>query len=151
MEQSIGAAAQASGVKVTTIRFYEDRGLLPPAPRTATGRRVYGSSQIARLKFIKHARSLGFDLPAIQALLDLSDNPAQDCGAADSIARKQLQAVTDRIAQLRLLQTELDRMIRTCKGGAVSDCRVIETLADHVNCDTEHAFLPERDFRAGSN
>lgn len=134
-ELSIGAAAQETKVKVTTIRFYEERGLLPAPPRTESGRRLYGEAHIARLKFIKHARELGFDLNDIGTLLGLSDDPSQDCAAADSIARVQLDAVQYRITQLLALQSELERMIHDCKGGKIATCNVIESLADHRHCD----------------
>ena len=134
MGLTIGAAADATGVKVTTIRFYETRGMMPEPDRTASGRRVYAPSQVARLKFIKHARALGFDLDDIAALLDLSDDPTQDCGAADSMARNQIAVIEHRMALLQNLHDELTRMVRTCHGGKIADCRVIESLADHRHC-----------------
>lgn len=138
MAVPIGAAADASGVKITTIRFYEDRGMMPAPERSATGRRVYDHHAIARLRFIRHARDLGFPLADIAALLDLADQPAQDCAAADSIARQQLAVVTRRIAQLQDLKAELSRMITNCSGGQMADCRVIASLADHSHCASDH-------------
>jgi DNA-binding transcriptional MerR regulator len=141
-DMTIGAASDATGVKVTTIRFYEGRGLLPEPPRSDGGRRLYDPAHIARLRFIKHARDLGFDLGAITALLALSDQPAQDCASADSIARAQLAAVERRITQLAALRDELARMVRDCAGGPISHCRVIESLADHANCDHARHDMP---------
>lgn len=135
---TIGQAADASRVKVTTIRFYEQRGLLPDTPRTASGRRVYDSAAIARLKFIRHARDLGFDLDDIADLLALSDDPSHDCSDADSIAQRQLRDVRARIAQLRTLETELARMVTSCHGGDVATCQVIESLSDHAHCASDH-------------
>ena len=137
MDMTIGAAARETNVKVTTIRFYEERGLLPKPPRNESGRRLYDETHIARLKFIKHGRELGFELSEIATLLELSDNPGQDCGAADSIARTQLEAVERRMSQLQALQSELQRMIRDCCGGAIQTCKVIESLADHRHCEHE--------------
>ncbi|SEV98361.1 DNA-binding transcriptional regulator, MerR family [Cognatiyoonia koreensis] len=134
MELTIGQASVETDVKVTTIRFYEERGMLPAPPRTQSGRRMYGSDLVDRLKFIKHARALGFDLDDIAALLALSDDPEQTCNAADSMARKQLASVKARIAQLNGLRAELERMIDSCGGGSVAECKVIETLADHAHC-----------------
>lgn len=134
MQMTIGQASDATGVKVTTIRFYEGRGLLPAPARTASGRRVYDRRLVNRLKFIKHARTLGFEIDAIAALLDLSDDPSQPCSAADSIAQRQRIAVDQRIAQLQGLRDELTRMISACAGGQVHDCKVIESLADHAHC-----------------
>ena len=147
MNLTIGDVARQTGVKVTTIRFYETRNILPVPNRSPAGRRTYSQSDVARLTFIKHARALGFDLDAIRALLELSDEPGQNCAAADSIARQQLDAVTQRIAQLEQLRFELRRMVRECHGDTIDQCAVIESLADHGKCDTEHAFMPENDFR----
>ncbi len=137
-DMTIGQAADASRVKVTTIRFYEQRGLLSEAPRTASGRRVYDAKAVARLKFIRHARDLGFDLGDIIELLALSDDPTHDCSAADSIAQRQLRDVRVRIDQLRTLEAELARMVGSCHGGDVADCQVIESLSDHAHCASDH-------------
>lgn len=136
---SIGEIARASGVKVTTIRFYEQRGLLPAPPRNAGNRRQYGYPDIARLQFIRHARDLGFALESVAALLLLSDDPTRPCAEVDAIASAQLAEVDRRITQLTALRGELARMVRHCSGGTVAECRVIETLADHAHCASSHA------------
>ena len=127
---TIGEAARESGVRVTTIRFYEDKGLLPAPPRSGGGRRLYDRAAVRRLAFIRHARDLGFPLDAIRDLLALQDMPDHTCAEADAIARAQLEAVEIRIARLLALRGELQRMI--------SNCAVIESLADHALCATEH-------------
>ena len=130
----IGAAARASGVKVPTIRFYEEAGLLPRPPRSAGNRRLYGNAEIKRLSFIRHARELGFDIETIHSLLALQDRPEQSCAAADAIAATRLAEVRRRIAALKALEAELDHMVRACAHRHVAECRVIETLADHAQC-----------------
>ena len=134
---SIGEAARQSGVRVNTIRFYEDRGLLPQAPRTAGNRRVYDAGAVRMLRFIRHARALGFGLEAIGDLLALQGTPGAASTAANSIARKQLRDVEARLVPLSALRDELRRMTEGCAGGAVAQCRVIETLADHALCHSE--------------
>lgn len=135
---TIGEAAAASGVKVTTIRFYETRGLLPAPPRSSGGRRLYAPAHVERLRFIRHARELGFLLEDVETLLTLSDRPDQPCAQVDAIARAQREDVTRRIAQLQALGAELDRMIAACAGGTVGACQVIESLADHTYCAAPH-------------
>ena len=135
---SIGALAKRTGTKVQTIRYYEQIGLMPEAGRTAGGQRRYAASDLDRLSFIRHSRQLGFGLEAIRELLDLADRPGQSCSDADSIARRQLKQVAERIARLQALQTELERMISECAGGLVADCRVLEVLRDHSECLTNH-------------
>src|SRR5215218_2655046 len=89
----IGEAARRSGVKVPTIRFYEQIGLLPSPPRTESNRRTYGPEDVLRLRFIRHARDLGFEIEAIRTLLGLSAEPQASCHEADSIARRHLEEV----------------------------------------------------------
>jgi len=135
---TIGKLGEAARVKVPTIRYYEEIGLLPEAGRSAGNQRLYDRAALGRLAFIRHARELGFSLGAIRDLLSLADRPDQPCEAADAIARAQLQAVQARIARLRALETELERMIDQCACGTIRDCRVIETLGDHALCAHEH-------------
>jgi DNA-binding transcriptional MerR regulator len=130
MTLSIGQLAKASDVKIPTIRFYEEIGLLPQAERAANDRRIYGDAAIRRLAFIRHARQLGFSVDAIRDLLDLSDNPDRHCGAANRLAAQQLQDVEAKIAQLETLRGELRRMVDAACLGQAADCRVIEALAD---------------------
>lgn len=130
----IGEAARQSGVKVPTIRYYEEIGLLPEPPRSDGNRRLYGPAHLERLAFIRHGRQLGFEIEAIRTLLDLQDNPGQPCSPADSIARRRLDEVEARIAKLTALKAELERMIDGCAHGSVADCRVIEVLSDHGQC-----------------
>lgn len=139
MDFSIGELAKASGVKVPTIRFYEQIGLLPAAPRTEGNRRFYGTATTQRLAFIKHARQLGFSVEAIRALLDLSDHPDRPCADANRLAERQLAAVEDKIARLSALQSELKRMLSAGCDGQVAECRVIEVLGDHSLCEHDHA------------
>ena len=136
---SIGKLSEAAGVKVPTIRYYEQIGLLGEPERSAGNQRLYSSLAGERLAFIRHARDLGFPLEAIRELLGMSDRPDQPCAAVDSIARAQLAAVEGRITRLTGLKSELERMIAQCAGGCVADCRVIESLANHAHCATDHS------------
>ncbi|AVO39394.1 MerR family transcriptional regulator [Pukyongiella litopenaei] len=138
MNLSIGELSRRSEIKVPTIRYYEKIGLIPEVPRNAGNQRRYGAVDLDRLKFIRHARDLGFDLDSIRDLLEMSERPLQSCHAADSIARTHLEAIRARIHQLTLLQHELERMVSECRQGRVCDCRVIEVLANHAECTTDH-------------
>lgn len=131
---TIGEVAAQSGVKVATIRYYEDIGLLPEASRTPANRRQYAEKDALRLAFIRHARELGFELSSIQALLGLQDDLNQSCKQADAIARARLLEVEQRIASLNALKVELEVMIAGCGHGRLAECRVIEVLADHGKC-----------------
>lgn len=136
--RTIGAVARITGLKVPTIRFYEAEHLVRAPERTPSGRRLYADSDVRRLSFIRHARLLGFELDDIRALLDLSDNPDRPCADADQLAQRQLEAVAARIEQLQLLKKELTRVVASCAGGVAAKCRVIEALADHDLCESDH-------------
>lgn len=134
----IGEAARRSGVKIPTIRYYEQIGLLPAPIRLDNNRRLYGPDDLRRLAFIRHSRELGFDIDAIRTLVSLQDNPHQPCGTADVIAKARLSEVEQRIRSLTALKAELELMIEGCSHGRIAECRVIEVLADHGKCEHEH-------------
>ncbi len=101
---AIGTLSKESGVKVPTIRFYEQIGLLPAPPRTESNRRTYGLEDVRRLRFIRHARELGFEVEDIRTLLAMTAEPQASCDRADSIARHHLTEIDRRIAQLTALR-----------------------------------------------
>jgi DNA-binding transcriptional MerR regulator len=129
MDVSIGELSRQTGVKVPTIRYYEQVGLLAAPIRTEGKQRRYGAPDIMRLNFIKHSRELGFDVDDIRELLALSAQPEQPCENADNITERHLATVDQRIAQLQALRAELARMLANCEGGCVADCRVLESLS----------------------
>lgn len=131
VEYTIGQLARVTGCKVPTIRYYEQIGLLPAPRRSAGNQRLYGSEHLQRLGFIQHCRELGFSQAAVRQLFKLTDQPDRTCDAVDAIARAHLEDVDRRIARLTSLKLELERMIESCRGGRVDNCRIIETLADH--------------------
>ena len=138
MNYAIGDLARRAGVKVPTIRYYEQIGLLSEPARTEGKQRRYSGADLGRLTFIRHARELGFGIEAIRELVVLSDEPDTSCAEADRIARHHLIEVTQRIARLEALRGELERMIGECAQGRVAECRVIQSLADHGLCCAEH-------------
>lgn len=140
---TIGKLGEAAGVKVPTIRYYEQIGLLPAAERSAGNQRLYGHDTLNRLRFIRHSRDLGFALEDIRELLSLSDNPDQPCDAADVIARRQLAYVDRRISRLNALREELTRMLDQCSAGTIANCHVIEVLSNHDLCAHDHGPAEE--------
>ncbi len=126
---TIGRLAARSGCKVPTIRYYEQIGLMAPPERSEGNQRLYDHAALQRLAFIRHARDLGFTLDDIRDLLRLSEHPELPCAAADSIARRHLDTVRERIESLRRLESELEKIATACQADTVRDCRVIEMLA----------------------
>lgn len=127
---AIGALSKRTGVNIETIRYYERISLIPPPPRTGSGRRLYGAEDVRRLTFIRHAGDLGFDIAAIKRMLALQEVPQASCEQVSQIAADRLEAVDSRIRRLRGLRTELTRMIKECDNGKVATCRIIEVLVD---------------------
>lgn len=134
---SIGELSKRTGVKIPTIRYYEQMGLIEVPERSEGNQRRYTKDGLSRLSFIRHSRDLGFSIEAIKGLLDLSQHPEKPCHDAHSIAVQHLKDVQDRITKLRRLERELKR-ISKCDANNVANCAVIETLADHRLCETEH-------------
>lgn len=138
-DMPIGTLSARTGVKVPTIRYYEESGLMPKAARTEAGRRSYDGHDVSRLRFIRHARELGFEVGAIRQLLELNDHPDRSCREADALARVHLGEIDSRIARLTALRSEIGRMLDGCAHGRVEQCRVIQVLADHDQCESrEH-------------
>ena len=98
MNLPIGELSRRTGVKVPTIRFYEQIGLLPSPPRTEGNQRRYGKPEVERLNFIRHSRELGFEVEDIRELLDMAASPQASCHHADSIARNHAATAGSAIA-----------------------------------------------------
>ncbi|KQZ63161.1 MerR family transcriptional regulator [Rhizobium sp. Root149] len=136
---SIGELSRRTGVKVPTIRYYEQMGLMPEGERTQGNQRRYRRDELERLAFIRHARDLGFEIAMIRELIALSEHPKAPCEGADRIAAAHLDDVRDKIARLKKLESELERIVSHCSGGhTVEECYVIRSLSDHGLCDHEH-------------
>jgi DNA-binding transcriptional MerR regulator len=132
---SIGELSRRTGVRVPTIRYYEQVELLPAPPRTQGGQRRYDAAEVSRLNFICHARDLGFEVETIRELLTLSSQPDQSCAKIDRLARRHMLGVERRISRLEALRAELQRMLSACSRGRVCECRVIEALSGPALAD----------------
>jgi Cu(I)-responsive transcriptional regulator len=126
----IGDLSKLTSTNVETVRYYERIGLLPKPSRTGGNYRTYAAQDVERLKFIRHARGLGFDIADIRSLLDLSEHPERECSEVDQIATRHLQSVENKLRQLEQLQQELIRMLKQCRGGQVADCHILLALAE---------------------
>lgn len=131
---SIGEAAKRCGVKVATIRYYEQIGLLGRPARAANNRRTFDAADLRRLGFIRHARELGFEIDAIRQLLALADQPDRPCHQVDVITQRHLVEIESRLKRLKALKMEVARMLAQCAKGSVADCRIIDVLAHHEHC-----------------
>ena len=135
---SIGQLAKECGCKVQTLRYYEEIDLIPAPARNRGNQRVYSEDHRKRLNFIRHSRQLGFSLDQIRQILALADNPNQPCDRVNAIAQAHLDEVSSKIARLRDMQIELQRMVSECSADKVADCRIVEVLSNHSLCHSNH-------------
>lgn len=125
---TIGKLAEAGGVGVETIRFYQRRGLLaePSRPNEGGGRegvRRYDPEDVRRLKFIRHAQAAGFTLEQIAELLTL--DASNDRSRAREMARAQIAALDAKMSQLRAARDALSRLAMACGAGSDGPCPIL--------------------------
>lgn len=125
---SIGVFAQAAGVSVETIRFYQRKGLLAQPERPYGSIRRYGQNDVARVRFVKSAQSLGFSLDEVAGLLMLEDGT--HCGDARQLGGQKLADVRAKLADLHRIEAALSTLIDDCcANGTRGSCPLITALA----------------------
>lgn len=129
-DMTIGRLAQAGGVGVETVRFYQRRGLLPVPPRNGSGinggTRRYGADETQRLRFIKAAQSAGFSLEEIKRLIDL--DASADRAQVRVLARERISALDQRIAELQSARKALSHLADACSAGDEGPCPIIASF-----------------------
>lgn len=125
---TIGKLADAAGVNVETIRYYQRRGLLDEPPKPLGGHRRYTTAQIKRLRFIKRAQALGFTLAEVSGLLQLDEGCA--CVETQALARNKLALIEQKIADLAAMRDVLGELVQQCNAGdGGAACPIIDVLA----------------------
>jgi len=126
---TIGNVAEAAGVGVETVRYYERRGLVPQPGRAMGAYRRYGKDHVDRIRFVKRAQALGFSLEEIQTLLALEDGTNRK--SIRRIATARLEETRRRIADLRGIERVLAHLLHECETNARSPrCPIIAAIAD---------------------
>jgi MerR family transcriptional regulator, copper efflux regulator len=126
---SIGEVAEAAGVGVQAVRFYEREGLIATPARTKSGYRQYSASAIDQLRFIRRAQELGFTLKEIRELIALETVDGADCDEVCEAATAKVGAIQKKIDDLTRMKTELEALIQSCAGSVpVRQCRIMECL-----------------------
>ena len=127
---SIGELGRAAGVKVVTIRYYEQMKLMPEPARTEGNYRAYKQDHLHRLSFIRRCRDLGFTLEQVRDLLRLSTQSKLECSGITRITTRHLKDIELKISDLRRLAAELRRINNRCPGKRlIADCRILEALS----------------------
>lgn len=127
---NIGAAAEATGLKTKTIRYYADIGLILPDKRAENGYRLYGKKAIRKLIFVKRARTLGFSLPECRELLSLYEDKKRSSSDVKSIVIQKVSQIQEKMTELEKLNQELSYLADSCKGDERADCPILDSLAN---------------------
>lgn len=124
----IREAAEAAGVNVETLRYYERRGLLAQPERPAQGYRNYSQETVQVVLFIKQAQDLGFTLEDIDELLRLQGRTIRGRERARVVAEQKLEELDRKMAQLRDMRTRLQGLIAACRAGSSRECPILEAI-----------------------
>lgn len=127
---NIGQASKSTQLSVKQIRDYEKAGLLINPSRSKAGYRIYNSNDIARLKFIAKARSVGFSLAQIGELLALQDNPHRTSAQVKTLIASHIDFLSNKIKELKSMQHTLQAWSDACGGDDNPDCPILKGLSD---------------------
>lgn len=134
MQMTISKLANAAGVNVETIRYYERRGLIEQPEKPAQGYRKYPLQTLTRIRFIKRAQELGFTLEDIGHLLMMEDQP---CAQARQLAEQKLAQVQAKLRDLQQLAEALRKLVSQCEHNPdQSRCPLVDTLSDSAPADS---------------
>ncbi len=124
---TIGKLAEAVGVNVETIRYYQRRGLMDEPVKPLGGHRRYTAEQAKRLSFIKRAQALGFTLSEVGGLLRLDEGCA--CAETRALATRKLASIEQKMADLAIMRQVLGELVQQCDvGGGGVACPIIDVL-----------------------
>ena len=127
-ELSIGKLAEAAGVNIETIRYYQRRGLLDEPTKPLSGHRRYSTEATKRVRFIKRAQALGFTLIEVGGLLTL--DAACACTETRALAARKLALIEQKMADLVAMRQVLGGLVQQCDAGiGGADCPIIDALA----------------------
>jgi Cu(I)-responsive transcriptional regulator len=125
---TIGEAAARSGVPPKTIRFYEEAGIIKPAARGENRYRAYGEHDVHTLRFIHRARSLGFSLKEVSALLALYRQKGRASREVKKLALRHVAELDRKIAELASIRDTIATLAEQCHGDHRPDCPILDDL-----------------------
>jgi MerR family mercuric resistance operon transcriptional regulator len=127
VDLTIGKLAEAAGVNVETIRYYQRRGLLDEPHKPPGGHRRYSAEQAKRLRFIKRAQALGFTLGEVDMLLTLDS--AFGCSDTRLLVARKLELIERKMADLTAMHQALVQLVSQCDvGESTKPCPIIDVL-----------------------
>ncbi len=141
---NIGEAAKATGVSAKMIRHYEEVGLLPAPRRTDAGYRLYNPNDIHTLRFIRHARDLGFSIHDIGELVGLWQNRRRPSRQVKALAQTHIQQLEQKAQELLAMKASLEHLVRCCQGDDRPECPILENLAAEDSRPSSGSQAPGR-------
>ena len=129
----IGEAARRSGMAAKTIRFYEEAGLIAPAPRTGSGYREFGGDDVRRLQFIHRARDLGFSVEEVGRLLSLWSDRERASAHVKQLALEHVARIEAKMAELHSMRDAILHLADRCHGDDRPECPILDGLAGAAN------------------
>lgn len=130
---NISEAARLSGLPAKTIRYYESIGLLQVAHRDENGYRLYQQKDVEQLRFLHHARQVGFSLEECRHLLGLYLNPERRSAEVKALVLSKLTDIDLQLTNLKQMKKTLQAMANQCAGDENADCPIIDTLAGEAD------------------
>jgi MerR family copper efflux transcriptional regulator len=127
---NIGTVARRTGVPAKTIRYYEQIGLIGAATRSENGYRVYDDRDAETLRFIHHARGLGFSVKDVGELLALWRDRGRTAAQVKALALEHVREIDARIAELQRMRRAVQDLADCCHGGHRPDCPILDRLAE---------------------
>ena len=127
---NISQAAKLTGLSAKQIRDYEKLGLLKAGTRTLSGYRYYEENDLARLRFIRHSRDVGFSLQQIAQLLELQDNSHRNSREVKQLTAKHIETLNAQIHALQKMVAELQRWHDNCQGNDCPECSILAGLSE---------------------
>lgn len=139
MNMRIGELGKLTGCQPETIRFYEQKGLLPPPVRSDANYRLYDATHAERLHFIRRCRALGMSLDEVQILLDFHDQPDRPCGGVNELVDQHIGQIDRQITELCTLRAELSQLRAKCDSTRpAASCEILKQLSDSTGLAYTH-------------
>ena len=129
----IGEAARRSGMAAKTIRFYEEAGLIEPAPRSGSGYRDFNDDDVRRLQFIHRARDLGFSVAEVGRLLSLWSDRERASAQVKQLALEHVAGIEAKMAELSSMRDAILHLADRCHGDDRPECPILDGLAGEGN------------------
>lgn len=125
---NIGEASKNSGVSSKMIRHYETLGIIPKVGRSDSGYRIYSENDVHTLRFIRHARELGFSMTDLKQLVGLWRNKSRTSAQVKSIAREHRDELQKKLTEIQAIIATLDELVECCHGDSRPECPILEEL-----------------------